>query len=435
MIRRFISILSLSILLAACGTPAEPTAVADQPTSTSTTAPQPSATVTQPSATTVPPTLIPATPTQTATQVLPTNTPAPATATQTATAVTPNPTVIPTSAPTVVMPTATQTAATAVLTGTVSYPAGTLPPNAKLTVRLIGIPGIGQAVFGEQVFAPIPSAPVAFALSYDPARIDPIEYPSIYVEAEISDDEIVLFRTNQTYNVLNPGQPRTAALVLEPPANTALLSGMIRYPATTTLPADATLTIWIMQDDVASYPISQRTIAPVAQGMTSFRMQFPSPDSGEVPARSLHATLRVGGKILLLTNELSSIQPKNGAATIDLTLEQPTTVATVSGTVSYPAAANIPADARLLVQLQDYGFADGPPFLHGEQVITPVSASPVAFSIEYDPRLVRNGGMFSIDAQVQHNGRALFYNDMFYDAQLGSGTPVAVTMVPAIQQP
>lgn len=418
MFRHLVSIGIGLALLTACGVPDTSTPVADQPSAapaTATSTPAPAA-----------PTLVPATPSSIpATPSTIPATPSPAPATPSPAAVTPSPQP---STPTAA-PTTPASSAPGVLTGTVSYPAGPLPANAKLTIRLIGIPGIGQVVFDEQVIGPVPAGPVPFTLAYDPASIDPIEYPTIYVEAIISDDEIVMFRTDRSevYQVLNPGKPTTATLELAPPTNTALLNGTIRYPADFTPPADATLTLWVLDSRMMTEPLSQRTITPVPAGATQFRMQFFSPDAGPAPEQILHATLRSGGKILLMTNELPTLQAQNGTATLDLTLEAPAKVGVVSGTVVYPADTVLPADAEMVVQLLNEIIPDGGAVVAAEQLITPVGASPVPFSIEYDPRLTSDRGN-SITAAVSLGDRQLLGNERFNSVELGSNTPITVTL-------
>ena len=108
-------------------------------------------------------------------------------------------------------------ASTATVSGTVSYRERiALPNGATITVRLLDISrqDVPAAVLAEQVITTNgQQVPIEFALTYDPAQIDPRGTYS--VRAEISANGQRLFTTTAAYLVITQGRPTIVDLVLQ----------------------------------------------------------------------------------------------------------------------------------------------------------------------------------------------------------------------------
>lgn len=345
----------------------------------------------------------------------------------------PTATVVP-ATPTSLPTPATTTPAEGTITGTISYPGETLPSNAVLTVRLLQVGGFGASNAAEpQTIQPTPSGPMSFAISYDPTQIDPaIDYA---LEAQMTIDGLVLYEHKQVA-VLTKGAPSTAEITLAPPTDRLLVSGTISYPQPDALPADAVLTISMFGPEEGSlYRIGERIIKLTKAGTITFGVQS-EPMFGPLDRQArVYASLRAGGKLLAVTNEIASVQTQNGMATLDLQLAPPAQLGTVSGTVSYPAQEALSADAVLTVQLLDASMADGPAPLLGEQTFAQVGPGPIPYSIEYDKALTQPGGSYTVSAQVYSGERLLLSTMMRYDIQLDSSAPVDVAMEPVPVRP
>jgi putative lipoprotein len=91
-----------------------------------------------------------------------------------------------------------------------------LPDNAVFDVTLedIGAADAPSAVLGAQEIDPAGQPPIAFAIPYDPARIDPARRYAL--RATISVEDQPLFATQGDHLVLTQGAAPTAELMLEP---------------------------------------------------------------------------------------------------------------------------------------------------------------------------------------------------------------------------
>lgn len=90
------------------------------------------------------------------------------------------------------------------------------------------------------------------------------------------------------------------------------------------------------------------------------------------------------------------------------------TLATVTGTVTYRQRIALPADAVVRVQLLDVSLMDTSARLLGEQVIQPEHSVPIPFVIEYDPGQVDERMSYSVSASIRSGARLLFVSDVNY---------------------
>ena len=108
-------------------------------------------------------------------------------------------------------------AASARVTGTVTYLQRiALPPTAAIKVQLVDVSRADApaVLLGEQIIqAGGKQVPFAFAISYDPARIEANR--SYAVQARIEEDGKLRFISDQHYGVITRGAPIHVDMVLK----------------------------------------------------------------------------------------------------------------------------------------------------------------------------------------------------------------------------
>ena len=106
----------------------------------------------------------------------------------------------------------------------------------------------------------------------------------------------------------------------------------------------------------------------------------------------------------------------------------PIASASVTGTVSYEGASDLPPGAELRVRLEDVSRADAPSVLIAEQAITNLGQPPIPFEIRYDPADIDARFDYAILATITLGDTLLFINDTAH-LVLTRGNPNSVDMV------
>ena len=296
--------------------------------------------------------------------------------------------------------------AVATVTGTVSYPAQpALPPGAVLTVQLLDLMNtgvFGPPVVSEQTIPLDGRSPTPFTIAYDPASIDPRW--SYVVDARISAPGRLDWRAEQPYPVLTQGHPATVDLRVVPPPAVAVVSGTITYPAQPTLPADAALTIQLV--DIKTDPgwlqpaaLSGARISPVGPGPIPFTLEYVPTDIDPQGEYVVYAMLTVGGKLRFVTTTPYPVITHGHTSTVDAVLQAPTAASAVSGTITYRAQRPLPPEATLVVQVEGF-FRDDVSHPFGEQVIAPVEPGPIPFAIAVDPPMDDPRYVYSLSVTI-----------------------------------
>lgn len=86
----------------------------------------------------------------------------------------------------------------------------------------------------------------------------------------------------------------------------------------------------------------------------------------------------------------------------------------VTGTVSFPTHAALPAGTVAEVSLLDVSRAGAPATTIAQQAIEDPSTFPVAFVLEYDPAQIDERMSYAVRAVVHHEGRLLYTTDTHY---------------------
>ena len=120
--------------------------------------------------------------------------------------------------------------------------------------------------------------------------------------------------------------------------------------------------------------------------------------------------------------------PSGPAAEIEPAPSEPTTPATVTGTVTYRERIGLSPDAMVEVKLLDVSLADAPAVTIGEQVIENPGQVPIAFEIEYDPSDIDERLTYAVQARIMEGDRLAFTNDTAYNV-ITRGHPTEVDLV------
>lgn len=107
----------------------------------------------------------------------------------------------------------------AAVSGTLTYRERiALPPGAVAVVQLldVSLADAPAVLIAEQRIANPGSAPIAFRIGYDPARIDARR--TYAVQASIRDGDRLLFANDTVYDVLTGGRPDRVDMALAPVA-------------------------------------------------------------------------------------------------------------------------------------------------------------------------------------------------------------------------
>lgn len=201
-------------------------------------------------------------------------------------------------------------------------------------------------------------------------------------------------------------QPIAPIAVTAAPAGTtrpngATVTGTVSYPADPALPPDAVLTIRLLslsEGGVFGYPaLSEQTIRPVGRGPTPFALAYDPAAIRPEWSYGVDAWISAPGRLDWRTEQPSAVLTQGHPATVDVQVVPPAAVASISGTVSYPAQAALPADAVLDIHLVSMEYRDAV----GAMRISPVGPGPISFSLEYDPRTIDSQGEYTVYATLR----------------------------------
>lgn len=146
-----------------------------------------------------------------------------------------------------------------------------------------------------------------------------------------------------------------------------------------------------------------------------------------LPASLLCATL-----LCAMLAACGSGTPTGNAGDTPETTES--TSASITGTVVYRERMMLPPGSRLQVQLVDTLLADTPRAVVAETTVEDAGASPIAFTLDYDPASIRDNGMYGLHASLYGpDNRLMFVTDTRHAVAPDSEAPVELLMrqVPA----
>jgi putative lipoprotein len=107
---------------------------------------------------------------------------------------------------------------------------------------------------------------------------------------------------------------------------------------------------------------------------------------------------------------------------------------TITGTVTYLQSIELPADAEMLIKLEDISLQDAPAGVIAERTIpTGGQQSPLPFAIEYDPSLIEESHSYSIHAEIRVGGETRFVSGQSYPVLTRGATSNVDVIVMALE--
>ncbi|MBF6024660.1 YbaY family lipoprotein [Lysobacter niastensis] len=102
----------------------------------------------------------------------------------------------------------------------------------------------------------------------------------------------------------------------------------------------------------------------------------------------------------------------------------------ITGTATYLERMKVPPGASFHVQLIDSQLADTPKAVLSEITMKDVAGAPYHFTLPYDPKTLRKGGMYGLHASLNGpNGELWFVTDTRVPVDPASSAPVEFRMV------
>lgn len=104
-------------------------------------------------------------------------------------------------------------------------------------------------------------------------------------------------------------------------------------------------------------------------------------------------------------------------------------IARITGTITYPERVALSPDALVKVQLVDVSRTDAPAVVLGEEVVPAAGRQvPIAFAIPYDPAKIEPRNTYALQVRIEEGGKLRFISDQRY-AVITHGAPMHVDMV------
>jgi putative lipoprotein len=101
----------------------------------------------------------------------------------------------------------------------------------------------------------------------------------------------------------------------------------------------------------------------------------------------------------------------------------PSAFVDIGGSIAWNANVPLPADAVLIIRVQDTARADAPALTLAEQRLTPAgNPLPIPFRVTVDRDLIRKNAQITVTARIERKGKLLFINDTIHRA-LVDGQP------------
>jgi putative lipoprotein len=101
---------------------------------------------------------------------------------------------------------------------------------------------------------------------------------------------------------------------------------------------------------------------------------------------------------------------------------------TLKGEVMYRERIALPPNAVLSVQLADVSLADAPAAIVGERTVAPSGQVPIKFEISFDPKVIRPGMTYVLQARITADDKLLFITDTRYQVDPLSEAQQAIVL-------
>lgn len=230
--------------------------------------------------------------------------------------------------------------------------------------------------------------------------------------------------------------PATAPATAAPPSPVAAvpavagpaITGVVSYPTQPALPPGAALTIALTNQSgcgVGGCPIvSTQVITTVGGGSTPFALAYAPAAIDPQQSYAVDAWISAPGRLRWQDEQPSLVLTQGHPATAEIALVPPPAVASISGTVSYPAQAALPPDATLEIRVANMGNA----MALGALSARPVGSGPFSFTIEYDPASIDPQADYMAYAVLRAGVQVSFVSAPYPVITRGHGATVALAL-------
>lgn len=86
----------------------------------------------------------------------------------------------------------------------------------------------------------------------------------------------------------------------------------------------------------------------------------------------------------------------------------------VTGTIIHKEAVTLPADAVVIVKVEDVSRADAPAITIAEQTIKHPKNFPIPFEVKYDPAQIDPRYSYALRVRIESEGKLIFINTSRY---------------------
>jgi putative lipoprotein len=257
----------------------------------------------------------------------------------------------------------------------------------------------------------------------------------------------LLFASKQNYPVITQGNPTSDVSILVEPASeaqgpalqapaasapgTGSVTGVVTHTVQMALPGDAVVFVQltdVSQVDAPAQTIGDQTINNPGQAPIPFNLAYdPSVvDPGRTYAVQARITDGTGTVFMQTTTQYPVITQGNPASGVHVVVEpvsgadqppadQPSVVASVTGTLTYREKVALPSTAIAYVRLFDVTLGNVPTALIGEQTIVNPGQVPIPFDVKYDSGRIDQNHVYAIKASIEDgSGNMLFVTTRNY---------------------
>ena len=320
------------------------------------------------------------------------------------------------------------------LSGTVTYLQRiALAPDAVVEITLQDVSKAdapAEMISTQTIETEGAEVPIAYALKYDPARIDAKN--TYAVRATITEGGNLTWTSTKRYPVLTRGAPvdnieiiveqvsqNSAAATPDSatlPAPTGVLTGTVTYLQRIALPPDAVIDVQLqdvsLQDMPATVIASERYIAEGRQVPFPFELTYDPAGIDPKHTYAVAARITVDGKLRWINTQRYPVLTGGAPVTgVEIIVESVggsagmKTLSDLNGTVAYLQRIALPPNAIIEVSLQDVSKVDAPAeVLDSVKIPSAGRQVPIPFTLHYDPAQIDERYTYTVSARITVDG-------------------------------
>ena len=320
------------------------------------------------------------------------------------------------------------------LSGTVAYLQRiALTPDAVVEITLQDVSKAdapAEMISTQTIETGGAQVPIAYALKYDPARIDAKN--TYAVRATITEGGQLTWTSTKRYPVLTRGAPiDNVEIIVEPvpqsntpaasdaaalPAPTGVLTGTVAYLQRIALPPHAVIDVQLqdvsLQDVPATVIAAERYIAAGRQVPFPYELTYDPAGINPKHTYAVAARITVDGKLRWINTQRYPVLTGGAPVTdVEIIVESVgggagmKTLSELNGTVAYLQRIALPPNAIIEVSLQDVSKVDAPAeVLDSVKIPSAGRQVPIPFTLHYDPAQIDERYTYTVSARITVDG-------------------------------